>query len=362
MSLSKTAVSRPTTTLIIFVVLVALGFYASTDLPLALLPDMELPYVAISTSYPGAGPEEVEKRVSRPIESVVSGVSGIEQLFSDSSTGTSLVYIQFAFGTNMDEVMNDLRGYLDYVKDALPEEAKSPMIYKMDPNMIPIMHYAVSGNRTPEELRKYAEDLGPKLEQVDGVEDGRDVPDLAAVGTDRRPREAVRLEFDEPEVDRVAAVRVGAGDLVRDPRVRVVAEQVRDRVFVHRVEPSCRAARSDRSFASMSPLAERSGAGRAVPSGRASGSRFSACSRVRVTRSRTRAAATSPRNIAGVNDRRINSRLASSIRSFVASSWSSAASRFDAFAIIVDARRGVTSSSAARTSIDTPDASRSRIA
>jgi HAE1 family hydrophobic/amphiphilic exporter-1 len=169
MSLSKTAVSRPTTTLIIFVVLVALGFYASTDLPLALLPDMELPYVAISTSYPGAGPEEVEKRVSRPIESVVSGVSGIEQLFSDSSTGTSLVYIQFAFGTNMDEVMNDLRGYLDYVKDALPEEAKSPMIYKMDPNMIPIMHYAVSGNRTPEELRKYAEDLGPKLEQGDGV-------------------------------------------------------------------------------------------------------------------------------------------------------------------------------------------------
>ncbi len=169
MSLSKTAVGRPTTVLIIFVILTALGIYASSDLPLDLLPDMELPYVAISTSYPGAGPEEVEKRVTRPIESAVSSVSGIEYLGSTSTIGSSLVFIQLEFGSKIDESMNDLRAYLDYVKDALPDEATTPMIYKMDPNIIPIMYYSVSGNRSSEELRDYADDLTSKLEQVEGV-------------------------------------------------------------------------------------------------------------------------------------------------------------------------------------------------
>jgi len=155
--------------MIIFTVLAALGIYATMDLPLDLLPDMELPYVAISTTYTGAGPEEVEKRVTRPLESVISSVSGIEYLGSQSSSGSSLIYIQFVFGTNMDEAMNDIRASLDYVKKLLPDDASTPMIFKMDPNMIPIMSYAISGNRSPEELREYAEDLTPKLEQIEGV-------------------------------------------------------------------------------------------------------------------------------------------------------------------------------------------------
>ncbi len=169
MSISKTAVSKPTTIAILFTVLALLGIYATFDLPLDLLPDIELPYVAISTAYPGAGPEEVEKRVTRPVESVISGVSGIEYLGSSSSNSSSLVYLQLTFGMNLDEAMNDIRAKLDYVKELLPEDAKTPMIYKMDPNMIPIMFYAISGNRTPEELRQFADDLAPKLEQVDGV-------------------------------------------------------------------------------------------------------------------------------------------------------------------------------------------------
>jgi HAE1 family hydrophobic/amphiphilic exporter-1 len=169
MSLSKTAVMRPTTVMIVFSILTALGLYATFDLPLDLFPDIELPYVAISTQYPGAGPEEVEKRVTRPIESIISGVSGIEYLGSNSSNGSSLVYIQLTYGSNLDESMNDIRAKMDYAKEFLPEDAKTPMIYKMDPSMFPIMHYAISGNRTPEELRQYADDLAPKIEQIDGV-------------------------------------------------------------------------------------------------------------------------------------------------------------------------------------------------
>lgn len=169
MSISRTVVSRPTTVLIVFVVLTALGLFAAKDLPLDLLPDMELPYVAVSTTYQGAGPEEVERRISRPIESALSSVSGMEYLGSSSSSGSSMVYMQLTFGTNLDEAMNDIRAKLDYVKGMLPEEASTPMVFKMDPNMIPIMFYAISGNRTAEELRDYAEDLTARLEQIDGV-------------------------------------------------------------------------------------------------------------------------------------------------------------------------------------------------
>lgn len=190
MSLSRTAVNRPTTTLIIFVILVALGLYATSDLPLDLLPDIELPYVAISTTYTGAGPEEVEKRITRPVESVLSGVSGIEFLGSSSSSGASLVYIQLTFGSNLDEALNDIRAKLDYIRGMLPDEASAPMIFKMDPNMIPIMGYAISGSRSPEELRKYADDLTPKLEQIEGVatayvEGGRDKAVIVEIPRDR---------------------------------------------------------------------------------------------------------------------------------------------------------------------------------
>ncbi len=170
MSLSKRAVSKPTTVLILFVILTALGIYSTTKLPLDLLPDMELPYIAISTSYTNAGPEEVERSVSRPIESSISSVTGLKNMQSLSSTGSSLVLLELNYGTNLDAATNEIRDKLDLVKGYLPDDTGTPLILKMDPSMMPIMQYVVSGNRTPEELRLYAEDIiQPRLEQIDGV-------------------------------------------------------------------------------------------------------------------------------------------------------------------------------------------------
>ena len=91
MTLSKMAVEKPTTVLIIFAVLTALGIYSTTQLPIDLLPDMEMPYIAISTTYTNAGPEEVERSVTRPLESAVSSVTGLDTMQSISSSGSSLI-------------------------------------------------------------------------------------------------------------------------------------------------------------------------------------------------------------------------------------------------------------------------------
>ena len=170
MSLSKLAVSKPTTVLIIFVILAALGIYSTTELPIDLLPDMEMPYMAISTTYANAGPEEVERSVTRPLESSVSSVTGLDTMQSMSSSGSSLILLVLNFGTNLDVATNEIRDKIDLIKGYLPEGAGTPLIIRADPSMLPIMTYALSGNRTPEELRLYAEDVvQPRLEQVDGV-------------------------------------------------------------------------------------------------------------------------------------------------------------------------------------------------
>lgn len=170
MSLSKTAVNKPVTILIIFIILAALSVYSTMRLPIDMLPDMELPYIAIITQYENAGPEEVERSISRRIESVLSGISGLKTLSSQSSTGSSTVFLELNQGTDLNEAMAEVRDNLDIIKGFLPEEAESPIIIKMDPSMIPIMSFVITGNRTPEELYDYAEDvIQPRLEQIDGV-------------------------------------------------------------------------------------------------------------------------------------------------------------------------------------------------
>ena len=170
MSLSSKAVAKPTTILIIFIVLTALGLYSTSKLPIDLYPDLEIPYIIVSTSYPNAGPEEVENSITRTLESSLSGITGLKTLRSTSSSGSSMVMLELNYGTNLDAATNEIRDRLDLVKDYLPEDSTTPTIIKMDPSMLPIMQLSVTGNRTPEELREYAEEIiQPRLEQIDGV-------------------------------------------------------------------------------------------------------------------------------------------------------------------------------------------------
>ena len=159
MSISKMAVNRPTTVLIIFILATALGIYCTKSLPLNLTPEMEIPYIVVSTSYTNAGPEEVEKSVSRILESVLSSVTGLKKMTSTSQSGSSLVFMELEYGTNLDAAADDIRDKIDLVRNYLPDTAGSPIIFRMDPSMIPIMGLVVTGPRTPEELSGIAENI-----------------------------------------------------------------------------------------------------------------------------------------------------------------------------------------------------------
>ena len=171
MSLAKTVVSRPTTLFIIFVLLLGLGGFALLNLPIDLTPDVSFPYVMVSTTYTGAGPEEVERTISRPLEAALSSVSNLKQITSTSSKGSSMVALEFNYGTDIADATNSIRDALDRVRRYLPDGSDSPTIFKFDPSMMPVMGLMVtSENRSPENLRELSEDsIVPRLEQIPGV-------------------------------------------------------------------------------------------------------------------------------------------------------------------------------------------------
>ncbi|MCL2070511.1 MAG: efflux RND transporter permease subunit [Treponema sp.] len=168
--LSKTVVGRPTTVLIIFLLLIGLGFFSLANLAVDLYPEINPPYLVVFTSFPGAGPEEVERSVSRVLEAALSGVSGLETVSSTSSTGMSMVIMQFTYGTDLIDASNSVRDALERTRNFMPTNADTPTIFRFDPAMVPIMGLRLAGNRTPEELRELAEDtVIPRLEQVPGI-------------------------------------------------------------------------------------------------------------------------------------------------------------------------------------------------
>jgi HAE1 family hydrophobic/amphiphilic exporter-1 len=168
--MAKMAVGRPTTIFIIFALLIGLGGFALINMPIDLFPEINPPYLVVYTSYSGAGPEEVERSVTRTLEAALSSVSSLEEITSTSSKGTSMVIMEFTYGTDLADASNSVRDALERTRNYMPTGADTPLIFKFDPSMMPIMGLQVTGNRSPEELRQIAEDtIIPRIEQTPGV-------------------------------------------------------------------------------------------------------------------------------------------------------------------------------------------------
>ncbi|MCL2318783.1 MAG: efflux RND transporter permease subunit [Treponema sp.] len=170
MSLAKSVVSRPVTIFIVFVLFIGMGLFALANLPIDLYPDIKPPYLVVYTSNTDVGPEEMERTITRPLEAALSGVSSLEKITSVSSKGSSMVIMQFTYGTDLIDASNSVRDYLERVRNYLPAAADIPIIFRFDPSMIPIMGLMVTGNRSPEELRQISEDtIIPRIEQTPGI-------------------------------------------------------------------------------------------------------------------------------------------------------------------------------------------------
>ena len=170
MSIYSTSVKRPVTTILIFVGLMVMGLYSLVQLPVDLYPEMELPFVVVMTTYPGASASDIESNVTRPIENTLNSVSKLKEITSTSSDGTSVIFMNFEYGTNLDEASNDIRSNLGFVERMLPEDCEKPAIIKFSTSMMPIIFYAITAKESYAGLEKILDEkIVNPLNRIEGV-------------------------------------------------------------------------------------------------------------------------------------------------------------------------------------------------
>ena len=190
----KFSVKKPYTVVVGIVLVLILGFVSFTKLSTDLLPSMNFPYAIVMTTYQGASPEQVEMVVTEPVEASMATVSNIKQISSTSSENYSLVILEFNTAANMDSVTIEMRESLDMISAYWPDEVGTPIILKLNPDMMPVMMAALSGEgMTSEEVsRLYEEKISSDLKRIDGV---------ASVTASGLIESSVQVVLDEKRID-----------------------------------------------------------------------------------------------------------------------------------------------------------------
>lgn len=157
------------TIVLIVLTLTLAGLATFFTLPRELNPNIQIPIVFVSTPFPGAGPEDVEKLVTVPLEDAVSGLSGVEKVSSVSQENISTLNIEFGSGTDPEKAKTDVQSALDSVSD-LPEDAEDPHVQVLDFQNQPVMNFVLSGTVPGTSLNRLADTLEERLKDISGVE------------------------------------------------------------------------------------------------------------------------------------------------------------------------------------------------
>lgn len=168
---SKFSVKKPMTVFVSVVVVIVLGIVSFTRMTPDLLPNMDLPYAVVLTTYPGQTPETVETVISKPLESAISTIDGVNKITSTSANNYSLLAIEFADGTNMDSATVDMRAKFDTIKDSWDDMVGTPYLIKINPNVLPVGMATVDfEGKSQTELSDFiSNELMNTLEGIDGV-------------------------------------------------------------------------------------------------------------------------------------------------------------------------------------------------
>lgn len=192
----KYSVKKPFTVLVAVILVMVLGFVSLTGMQTDLLPNMNLPYLLVITTYPGASPEQVESDVTQPLENSLSTLNGVKNVTSQSNENYSLVILEYQDDTDMDSAMVKASTAVNQLSDSLPDMASTPTLMEMSPDMMATQYVAVDYEGMDiYELSDYVEDtIVPQLERVDGV---------ASVSTTGLVKKSVQITLDQDKIDEV---------------------------------------------------------------------------------------------------------------------------------------------------------------
>lgn len=170
MKIYETAVKNPVGTSLIFIGVVLIGLLFYKQLPIDLYPNIDLNIVSVMTTYSGAGAQDVEANVTRPIEDVLNTTEKLKEITSQSRDGLSMIMLEFDYGTDMNDIMNDVRDKVSLISGFLPEGTEDPIILKFSSDMIPVVILSATADQSSDALYKILdEQVANPLNRISGV-------------------------------------------------------------------------------------------------------------------------------------------------------------------------------------------------
>jgi len=219
MWLTSLAIRRRVTMAMVIGGLLVLGLTNLRRMPVEYFPRIDIPIITVVTVYPGAGPEEIEQRVSKPIEDAVAIINGLDALRSQSQDGVSSVVLQFTIETDIDVAASDVRDAVARAAGQFPTDVKTPVVYKVDLGAIPVVSLGVTGNRSAKDMLKLVNDeVKPRLGQVKGV---------ASVGVTGGEQREIRVEAHEARLEAVGLSVAQLAQLVAAENLNVPAGELK---------------------------------------------------------------------------------------------------------------------------------------
>jgi HAE1 family hydrophobic/amphiphilic exporter-1 len=170
MGLTRLSIQRPVFVIVLMTVFLVLGLRSRSGMQIDLNPKVDIPYVTVTTTYPGTGPAEIETLITKPIEDSVSSANQIKHIRSSSQYGISIVNLEFELGADVNIAAAEVRQKVDSARRRMPRDIDPPVVEKLDVNAMPVLYAGLRGNMSSKEVRYIAETvIRYRLAQVAGV-------------------------------------------------------------------------------------------------------------------------------------------------------------------------------------------------
>ncbi len=219
MSIYKSAVNKPITTIMIFVAIMIFGLYSFIKLPIDFYPEMEIPAISVITTYAGASAADIETNVTNELENSLNSVEDLKEITSTSLDNMSIITLEYDWGTELDEATNDVRDRIDRVFDNLPDGCDRPQIVKFNTSMMPILMYGVTAKESYKGLEKIIDDqVANTLNRVSGI---------GSISIAGGPQRTVYVESDPQKLDAYNITVEQIGNAIAQENLNVPAGNVR---------------------------------------------------------------------------------------------------------------------------------------
>jgi hydrophobic/amphiphilic exporter-1 (mainly G- bacteria), HAE1 family len=170
MGLTRLSIQRPVFVIVLMTVFLVLGLRSRAGMQIDLNPKVDIPYVTVTTSYPGTGPAEMETLITKPIEDAVSSANQIRHIRSSSQYGVSIVNLEFELGADVNVAVAEVRQKVDAARRKMPRDIDPPVVEKLDVNAMPVLYAGLRSSMSSKETRYIAETvIRYRLAQVAGV-------------------------------------------------------------------------------------------------------------------------------------------------------------------------------------------------